>query len=99
MASCEACIIEIKSENEEIDKTVRWYPRRHLVLISEQIMIEKYRGRIYTRPFLLKEIGEFKEMKRVKVTEKFAYAMIDAFTKNELIQMHADEFDKVVGIE
>lgn len=95
----EACVIEIKSENEGIDKTVRWYPRRHLVLIESQIMVEKYKGRIYVRPFNLKEIGEFKEMRRIKVSWKFAFAMIDAFAKNELMQVHLEEFDTIVGIE
>ena len=90
--SNEACLIEVKSESA--DK-----PTKFIVLISAQIMVEKYRGRIYVRPFNLKEIGEFKEMKRMKVTRKFAFAMIDAFAKNELIQVHAEEFDAIVEIE
>ena len=95
----EACVIEIESENEGIDKTVRWYPRRYLVLIESQIMVEKYKGRIYVLPFNLKEIGKFKEMRRTKVSWKFAFAMVDAFAKNELIQIYTEEFDKTIGIE
>lgn len=94
----EACVIEIKDENEGIDRTVRWHPRRHLVLIESQIMVEKYKGRVYVRPFNLKEIGEFKEMRRTKVSWKFVSAMVDAFAKNELIQVHTEEFDAITEI-
>jgi len=86
--SNEACVIEVKNEGAD---------RRFIVLISPQIMVEKYKGRIYVRPYSLKETGEVKEMKRLKVSHKFAAAMIDAFTKNELIQVHAEEFEGIIG--
>ncbi len=88
--SNEACVIEVKNEKNEFT--------RFIVLTSSQIMVEKHKGRLYIRPFNLREVGEFKEMKRLKVSHKFAAAMIDAFTKNELIQIHEDEFDTVMKI-
>lgn len=83
----EACVIKIKGENG-----------RHIVLIESQIMVEKHKGRIYVRPFNLKEIGEFKEIRRTKISWKFAAAMENAFAKNELMQVHLEEFDAITEI-
>jgi len=94
-----ALIIEIESENANIDKTVRWKPIRHLVILGVGIMVEKYKGKIYVQPYSERKIGKFKMIREVNITEKFALATIQEGEKNILFQTHLEEFDSVIELE
>jgi len=91
-----ALIIEIESENANIDKTVRWKPIRHLVIPEVGLMVEKYKGKIYVQPYNEHTIGKFKMIREVNITEKFVLLTIQEGEKNALFQIHLEEFDSVI---
>jgi len=92
-----ALIIEIESENANIDKTVRWKPIRHLAILGIGLMVERYKGKIYVQPYSERETGKFKVIREVEITEKFALATIQEGEKNALFQVNAEEFDGVIA--
>lgn len=86
-----AIIVEIESDNARIDKSVRWKPIRRILILGVDIMVWMHEGRLCVRAYTEKQIGKYKTIKEIKLSEKFALAAMQVAEKNELLQIYCEE--------